>query len=240
MTDDEIWEDLQLGGLQICQAKNGYKFTSDAVILANFVQAKKNDIICEFGTGSGIISILVAYKQKPKHIYAFDIQENVLERASKSIQKNNQENVISLICDDLANAHNYLKKVDIVISNPPYYKLSASLASQVEEIAISKNEIKTDLESIIKSASQLLNHGGKFYICINPQRMSECIYKLKKHHLEPKKMLFSYPNIKKEPSCVFFECTKNGKEELKILPPIITHNDKGDYVTIIQELFKKE
>lgn len=241
MTENLIWEDLGIGFLQILQDKKGYRFTSDAVILANFVSAKKSDVVCEFGTGSGVISILVAYKQNPKHIFAFDIQQSVIDRAKQSIEKNNQTDKISLICDDLANAHKVLQeKVDIVVCNPPYQKSDSGLASKNEEVAISKQEIKTDLEKIIQNANKILCDNGKLYLCINPERVAECIFKLKKHKLEPKRMFFSYPNVLSNPSCAFFECVKNGKEDLKVLPPLITHNDKGDYVAVIKELFKKE
>lgn len=241
MTDNLVWEDLGVGSLQILQDKNGYCFTSDAVILANFVSTKKNDLVCEFGTGSGIISILIAYKENPKHIFAFDIQKNVIARASQSIKENKQEEKITLICDDLSNANNVLqKKVDIVVCNPPYQKNQSGLASKNEEISISKNEIKTDLSQIIKSANKILCENGKLYLCINPERIAECIYKLKENKLEPKKMFFSYPSVLSSPSCAFFECVKNGKEDLKVLPPLITHNDKGDYVAVIKKLFKKE
>lgn len=241
MTENFIWEDLGIESLQILQDKNGYRFTSDAVILANFVSAKKTDLVCEFGTGSGIISILVAYKENPKHIYAFDIQQSVIARASQSIAKNNQENKITLACDDLSNASKILQsKVNIVICNPPYQKNDSGLASKNEEISISKKEIKTDLEKIIESAKKILCDNGKFYLCISPERIAECVYKLKKHKLEPKKMFFSYASVLSSPSCAFFECVKNGKEDLKVLPPLITHNDKGDYVAVIKKLFKKE
>lgn len=241
MTDNLIWEDLGVGNLKILQNKKGYRFTSDAVILANFVCAKKTDTVCEFGTGSGIISILISYKESPQHIYAFDIQENVIARARVSVKENKQDNKITLICDDITNAHKHIKtKVDVVVCNPPYQKSESGLISSNEEIAISKSEIKISLDKIIESADKILRDGGKFYICINPQRMAECIFKLKKQKLEPKRMFFSYASVSSNPSCVFFECVKGGREDLKILPPLITHNDKGDYVTVIRELFKKE
>ena len=42
-------EDLQCGGLKIIQNKDLYTFTSDSVLLANFVKLKKNDKALEIG-----------------------------------------------------------------------------------------------------------------------------------------------------------------------------------------------
>ena len=56
-------DDLMLDGLKIYQYKDGYNFTSDSVLLANFVSTKKSSRCVEIGAGSGIISILV-YKRE--------------------------------------------------------------------------------------------------------------------------------------------------------------------------------
>ena len=80
--EKERLDDLQLDGLKILQNPQGYNFTSDSVLLANFVQTKHKDICVEVGTGCGIISILVNYKEKPKKIYAFEIQKDVAELAN--------------------------------------------------------------------------------------------------------------------------------------------------------------
>lgn len=235
-------EDLGVGNLIILQDKNGYHFTSDAVILANFVSANKNDIVVEFCLGSGIISTLISFKENPKHIYGFEIQKNVFDLAKQSIDINGLQNKITIFNEDLKNFDKYLSKqsVDIVVCNPPYKKISDGLIPENQEIAISKTELKIDLESIILTAKNALKEGGKFYLCYEPSRLVELIYLLKQNKLEPKKMFFSHANLNKNPSCVFIECVKGGKSELKILPPLITHNDKGDYVAIIKQLYKKE
>ena len=70
----ERLDDLQLDGLKIIQKEGGYGFTSDSVLLANFVKTKHSDVCVEVGTGSGIISILVNYKEAPAKIFAFEFQ----------------------------------------------------------------------------------------------------------------------------------------------------------------------
>jgi tRNA1Val (adenine37-N6)-methyltransferase len=236
----ECWEDLGVGNLKILQDKNGYCFTSDAVVLANFVCAKKTDTVVEFCAGSGIISILVCHKENPKHIYAFEIQPNVIERAKKSIEQNNMQNKITLLCDDLANAKKHVSNVQVVVCNPPYKKAQGGAVPKNQEQAISKVELATDLETIIINAKNILADGGKFYICQTPSRTAELLFKLKKHGLEPKRMFFSQPNQTSNPSCVFVECVKGANEEIKILPNLITHNDQGDYVLTVRNLFREK
>lgn len=63
---DEVVEDLCCDGLSLIQSRNEYRFTTDAVLLANFCRDMTGKTCVEFGTGSGIIAILVAHKKTPK------------------------------------------------------------------------------------------------------------------------------------------------------------------------------
>ena len=67
-------EDLQCRGLKIIQDDRLYTFTSDSVVLANFVKIKKGEKAVEIGAGSGIISILLSAKMPVSKIYAFELQ----------------------------------------------------------------------------------------------------------------------------------------------------------------------
>ena len=52
---DERIEDLQYGGLKIIQSASEYRFTTDAVLLANFVKGAKGKMVVELGAGCGVI-----------------------------------------------------------------------------------------------------------------------------------------------------------------------------------------
>ena len=82
-------DDLNLDGLKIYQYKSGYNFTSDSVLLANFVKAKHTDTCVEIGAGGGVISILVEHKNKPQKIIAVEMQETYANLCQKNVEFNN-------------------------------------------------------------------------------------------------------------------------------------------------------
>ena len=45
-------------GLFVCVSK-AHRFGTDSVLLANFANAKNKDLVCDLGTGCGIIPILL-------------------------------------------------------------------------------------------------------------------------------------------------------------------------------------
>lgn len=237
---DERLDDLQLDGLKIIQNRNKYCFTSDAAILANFVNAKNTDTVCEIGTGSGIISILVNYKCNPKKIVAFEIQKYMADMARRNLELNSIK-TIEIINSPIQECFNYVKQesFDIVVSNPPYQKVfDKSLVSNNEEEAISKHETKLTLPELVLCANKLLKFGGKFYIVYDIKRAAELIYKLKENKLEPKRMFFTSPAIDKKPILVLIEAVKGGKEGIQVLPTLITNDKDGDYIYNIQKLYK--
>jgi tRNA1Val (adenine37-N6)-methyltransferase len=56
---DETLDTLFRGRLVVIQAKRGYRFSLDAVLLANFVDIKGKERIMDLGAGGGVIEIVL-------------------------------------------------------------------------------------------------------------------------------------------------------------------------------------
>lgn len=240
MSNDERIDDLNLDGLKIIQKVGGYGFTSDSVLLANFVKAKKTDTCIEIGTGSGVISVLVNYKEKPKKIFAFEIQEGAATLAKRNFALNNMQNKIEIICDRVQNFKKYINEgvVDVVFSNPPYFKYDSVMCGEIEEKVISRFDRELSLNDLFEVASKMLKFGGRFYFVNASNRLAECFENMKKHNLAPKKMYMVHPNSHKNSSVFLCECVKGGKNGIVVMPPLFTNNLDGDYIQTIQKLYK--
>lgn len=238
MTNNLRLDDLNLDGLKLYQYVDGYAFTSDSVILSNFIKATHKDTCVEIGSGSGVISVLVNYKCKPQKIVCFEMQEKYANLTKLNFEFNKMNNV-EIICDKIQNYKNHITKpVSVVYSNPPYYKNDVCKKSEKEEIAIAKHEQYLTLEELICCASKMLKFGGKFYFVYPAQRLDEIFVLLDKYNLTPKRMFFAQPTINKNANTVYLECHKGGKCGVKILPTLVTNNLDGDYVTTIQKLYR--
>ena len=186
---DERLDDLQFNNLYIIQNKKGYCFTSDAVKLANFAIVKNNGTVVDLCSGSGVVGILVHAKNKVKKTYFVELQENLADMCTRSIELNNLSDQMQVLCMDLKDAHKTLgvEIADTIVCNPPYFKKNEkSLIKDCKEKAIARHELTTSLEEIIKEASKLIKYGGKFYLANREERLVEVIEKLKKYNFEPK------------------------------------------------------
>lgn len=232
LNENERLEDLQCGGLQIIQNKNLYTFTSDSVILANFLKAKRNDFVVEIGAGSGVISILAQAKCGINKIVAFEIQREMAELAEKNVSLNNLNEKIEVICDDGKNFDKHFAKgsADVVFSNPPYFKPTFFVQSRVNKIA--KEEVELSCEDLCATASKMLKSRGSFFVCYPAERTVEMICTLQKHNLCTKEMFFT-ENGKGKVKTLFLKAVKGGKFGTKVRPNLVTNDENGDYLSIL-------
>lgn len=233
-------DDLNLDGLQLLQNPSGYNFTSDSVLLANFVSAKHTHTCLEIGAGCGVISILVNYKTKPKKIIAFEFQKSLADLAENNVKLNKMSENISILHQKIQNYANFIKNesIDVVFSNPPYYNSANNFVSANAEVANAKHEINLSLSELCGIVKNVLVFGGKFYVMYPAERLVEIVSELTKNNLMPKRMFFVQPTLNKNASVVLIECVKGGKNGVKILPTLITNTLDGDYVQTIQKLYK--
>ena len=234
----ERLEDLQCNGLKIIQNKDYYTFTSDSVILANFIDTKKKDKCVEIGTGCGVISILLSAKKDFQKLTAFELQYEMFELAQKNMKLNQLEEKIQVINDDIRNFDKYIQKssLDVVFSNPPYMLGGDENKNVVRDKA--RHEKSLPLEDLTKVASQMLKFGGKFYVVYSAERTVELIISLTKNHLQPKRMFFTQ-NGKGRVILVVIEAVKGGKSGVKVLPELITNEESGDYLEKLHTKYVK-
>lgn len=227
--NNERLEDLQCNGLKIIQNKDLYCFSSDSVVLANFVKAKANDRAVEIGTGCGVISVLVQAKNAIGKIFAFEIQPEMADLARKNIGLNNLENKIEIIEDDVNNFEKYLEResVDLVFSNPPFFKETNFAQSKIKKIA--KEEVCLNCESLVKVVSKMLKFGGRFYCCFASDRVCELVSLCQNNNLKIKELFFT-ENGKGEVKLAVIKAVKGGKDGVKVFPNLVTNEKDGKYL----------
>ena len=183
LKSNERLDDLQLDGLEIIQKPDGYKFSTDSVLLANFAKAKQNDIYVDLCSGSGVVAILFSWKNKIKTAYAVEIQPQLADMAKRSIEHNKLSDRIKVLNENLNQTYKSLghESVDVITVNPPYNEVGET--STTDEIAMATHEIATNLAEIIENASRLLKFGGKFYMVHRADRLVDILFYCRKNKL---------------------------------------------------------
>ena len=226
---NEKIEDLQCGGLQVVQSSSEYRFTTDAVLLANFCRDMRGKLCVEFGAGSGVISILLAYKKHPKSIVALEIQPQLYDMMQRSVCLNDLQDVISVHNCDLKDAQKIVKDADVVVCNPPYRKVGSGEQQLAENLAICRHEIKATLTDVISSAAKVLNNRGSLYLVHQAERLCEIVTQCHEYNIAVKEILPVCPAPDRQPNLVLIRGVKAGEPDCKLHSPMYICDKNGNY-----------
>jgi tRNA1Val (adenine37-N6)-methyltransferase len=217
--------------IKLFQAKKGYRFSIDAILLENFIALKQRDKGIELGTGSGVISILLAKRLRTVRITAVEIQKSMADRAKRNVKLNGLDERVEVLKEDIKLLKDMYptNTFDFVLSNPPFREPATGRMSLDDERAVARHEIDISLPDLIDSASYLLKHSGRFYLIYHPFRLVELIELLRKKRLEPKRMRFVHSRPGEEAKMVLIEAMKGSGKWLKVDPPLCIHEKGSKY-----------
>ena len=227
-TEDTLFN----GRIRCLQHRTGYRFSLDAVLLANFIQPGPGERILDLGCGCGVVSLILAYRWPSVSITGLEIQPGLAALANKNVMLNNWQERIEIVPGDLREIMNYIEpgSFDWIVSNPPYRRPGTGRVNLGGEQALARHEQSADLRSVTKAANWAVKKRGRGVFIYPASRGAAVISELKNAGLEPKKMLpiFSYPGC--TASLLILEAVKQGGEELMILPPFYVYDKRdGEY-----------
>jgi tRNA1(Val) A37 N6-methylase TrmN6 len=226
--------------LKIVQNTEWFNFSLDSVLLANFVSIRNNaKKMIDLGTGNAPIPLILSTRTKAT-IYGIEIQKQVYDLAVKSVKLNKLEDQIKILCEDVKGIDKIFEtdSFDVITSNPPYFKINdKSLVNDNDHKTIARHEVLMAIDDVLRISRKLLKNNGVVAIVHRPERLMEILDKMRKYNLEPKKIRFIYPKENLESNMVLIEGTKNGKEGLKILPPLFVHDSNGNYTEEVRKMF---
>lgn len=229
---------MKLSKLELSQSITGYRYSIDSFILADFVHPSKENKIIDFGTGNGILPLLLARKTTSK-IIGVEIQSSLLRYALRNIAQRRLKNQVTLIKGDIKFSKLFLKNshFDIVVSNPPYRKLKCGRLNPNSEKAIARHEIIITLADIIENAAILLCEYGKLAMIYLPERYDELMSAMIEKRLTPSKIRFVYSNKNSDPKMFLVEAVKKGNGDLTLLSPLYIYDNNGNYTLEMQRIY---
>lgn len=227
--------------MYIMQDNEMFHFSLDSVLLPNFITINKNvKNILDIGCGNAPIPLILSTKTDA-NIIGVEIQKDVYDLAVESVKYNKLDNQIQIIN---ANINDYYKNIepgsiDIITCNPPYFKYQKdSNINDNEYKTLARHEVALNLEQLLSISRTLLKTNGVIGIVHRPERLIDIITEMKKNNIEPKRIQLVYPHPNEEANILLIEGRKNGKSGLKILPPLYSHKDDGDYTDKIKKFFE--
>ncbi len=224
LSSDETLDTLCGKRLRVIQKREGYRFSIDPLLLANFVTLKKNETLLDVGTGCGIIPLYLAMKGCKNRLVGIEIQDELYDLSLRNRRLNDYANVeftrgdVRTSCKDLGFFH-------VVVSNPPYVREKTGRKSPRESRSVARSEMSLDLAALMTVASSVLFTRGRLYLIYPAKRLAEVVHESRNKHLEPKRLRLVHSRTEEPAVLCLFECVKNGGVHLKVEPPLYIYSD---------------
>lgn len=220
------------GGMKIIQSPSVFSFSLDAVLLANFarIPMRRGEIL-DLCSGNGAIPLLLSARSKAQ-IIGVEIQERLVNMAKRSIEYNGLTDQIEMVHGDLKHMQSVLghSSFDTITCNPPYFQTPAKTEQNKNEyLTIARHEVFCTLEDVVKACKLHVRPGGKVAMVHRPGRLVDLISLFRKYRLEPKRLQFIYPKAGRNANMLLIEAVRDGKADLKMLPPLYIYNQDDTY-----------
>ena len=144
----------------IQQNADVFRVGTDAVLLGALANVSKAKNVLEIGTGTGIVSLMIAQRNLEAKILAIDINSEALNISQANFSNSPFSDRIKSQLQDLKNFETE-EKFDLIISNPPYFEINSS-----EKDILARQRLELNFSDLIKKSSQLLSENGLFSIII--------------------------------------------------------------------------
>ncbi len=231
--------------LRLIQKTDGLTFGTDALLLAAFITRSGRKAL-ELGGGSGIISMLLAARERFSDIVCAEVQEDFARLIERNVSINALSEHIRAVHTDIRDTHRLgpVGEYDAVFSNPPYMTDTSGDACANAAKNIARHELFGGISDFAACAARMLRYGGSFYTVYRTDRLSDLLCACRAFRLEPKRMTFVHARVSLPPCMVLTEARLGGKTGLKITKPLILSEDghnTADYDYILENgIFPKD
>ena len=130
------------------------------MLLGSLIDAIGKTHALDIGTGTGVLSLMVAQKSDRLLIKAIDIDAESLEDCCANVDLSPWKDRVVVVQQDIL-LHEPEQHYDLIFSNPPFYQ--NSLLSSDQRVATSKHADQLTFDRLFQKVSEMLAKNGSFW-----------------------------------------------------------------------------
>lgn len=226
--DEEITS-LVGTGLKIIQARRGYRYSVDAILVAHAADPQPGERILDLGAGTGAVALLLAAKAPACRIVGLEVQEGLADRARRAVRLNGCKDRIAIVTGDLRRPVTCLPRAgfDLVVSAPPYWPAGSGLVSRVPEAAAAKHEILCTLGEVVEAAAYALAPRGRLWMIHRAARLPDLTAALRAHGLPCVQLRPVHSRAEGPATFLLARAARGGEQGVTRLPPLTLYTGLG-------------
>ncbi|MGE4513145.1 MAG: tRNA1(Val) (adenine(37)-N6)-methyltransferase [Chryseobacterium sp.] len=151
----------------IQQSKNVFRVGTDGVLLGALANVDQVFHVLEIGTGTGLISLMLAQRNIEANFFGIDINKDAADLTKINFENSPFSSRLKNACQDFKEFETH-EKFDLIVSNPPYFE-----ASDSEKDKIARQTVELNFRQLIIKSSQVLSEGGVLSVIIPAEAGSD-------------------------------------------------------------------
>jgi len=153
----------------VTQERSAMKVGTDAMLLGSLVQANSPNLILDVGSGTGVLTLMLAQRFSHARIEAIEIDTASAREASQNFVESPWGDRLNVIEEDFLSS-SFDHSFDLIVSNPPYYQ--SRLENDDPRISQARHESALPMKAMLEHVSNLLTAIGSFWIVV-PAEISD-------------------------------------------------------------------
>ncbi|MEG1592264.1 MAG: methyltransferase [Chryseobacterium sp.] len=145
---------------EIQQSKNVFCVGTDGVLLGALANVANASKVLEVGTGTGLISLMLAQRNSQADFLGIDINKEAVNLTKSNFENSPFYLRLKNILQDFK-VFQSEEKFDLIVSNPPYFEESDS-----EKDKLARQTVELNFLQLISKSSELLSENGVLSVII--------------------------------------------------------------------------
>jgi len=232
---------IDFASLSIRQPARGYRFSIDAVLLADFAAEYCDRTVLDLGTGCGIVLLLLA-RMRPslRRGIGVEVQRELWEFARRNIEENGFGEVLAAVHGDFREPQPGLSPgaFDLVVCNPPFRRLGEGRRNPDPQKEIARHEVRCTLADVFGAAGRTLSAQGRLAMIGLPERLPEILSCSAAAGIFPEKLRFVHPYADRPANLFLFAGSRRRPPDLSVLPSLAVYASSGRYHPELERIYR--
>lgn len=224
----------------IKQDKAAMKVGTDGVLLGAWCSVEDKFQVLDIGTGTGLIALMIAQRNKKAQITAIDIDKAAVTQANENFKSSIWSDRLTALKVDL-NDFKPSHKFDLIVCNPPFFKSNTSISDKSRKIARQAEYLT--LDDLMCFSNKYLSENGQIAIVYPSNDFLNKVTFSTNYQLIMSKLCYIYPNsFSSVPKRVLLEYSKMKASLKNVVADKLTiehkrHEYTKDYVSLTQDFY---
>jgi tRNA1(Val) A37 N6-methylase TrmN6 len=228
---DETIDELRRFNLRLAQPRDGYRFSLDPLLLADFAGVRNDEKVIDLGTGCGVIPLVLARQFDTARFVGVELQEEMAALAARNVELNGLSGRVEIVADDVLSLRKRypVSAFDRVLANPPFRKSGSGRVSPRAGRDLARHESTAGLADFLAAAKYLVRPGGEISLVYHVSRLPELLSEAMGLKLAAARLRMVHGDERTGARMVLIKLTKGRRCDLEVLPPLLVYGRDGSY-----------